>query len=104
MKPRFTHDCTRCRFLGTTIVGARLYDLYFCEASDDLVTARFGDDPSDCYTLPLAAARKMVKRGESDYMREAIVRGYQLVENGASSEVELSDGDGRITAKNEKTG
>ena len=92
MKPRFTHDCSRCRFLGSTVVGARPYELYFCKASDDLLTARYGNDRSDCFTLPLAVARKLARRGESDYMREAILRAYHIVENGSSYEVELSDG------------
>ncbi len=35
----------------------------------------------------------MMKRGESDDIREAILRAYQLVENGGSFEVELSGGD-----------
>jgi hypothetical protein len=93
MKPRFAHDCSRCRFLSSTVVGVRPYDLYFCGASDDLLTARFGDDPSDRYTLPMAVALKMVKRGESDYMREALLIAYHIVESSSSSEVELSDGD-----------
>jgi hypothetical protein len=42
MKPRYTHDCDRCKPLGT----AAEYDLYFCLQTGDFPTviARYGND------------------------------------------------------------
>lgn len=41
MKPRFTHDCTRCVFTGADAE----YDFYFCPGSlGGSIIARFGND------------------------------------------------------------
>ena len=51
--PKYKHDCTKCRFLGQTIGGGRLTDLYICdpipERSPTLV-ARFSDDEPDYFS------------------------------------------------------
>jgi len=44
MKPRYLHDCSRCKFLG----AYNEYDLYFCPQTVNIPTviARYGhDDP-----------------------------------------------------------
>lgn len=38
--PRFKHDCTKCRYLGTTFSDGA-HDWYVCGTS---VVARYGDD------------------------------------------------------------
>ena len=59
MQPYFTHDCTRCAFLGQTVAyqgeGPPVaYDLYFCIQAGGIptVVARYGDDGPD-YTSGL---------------------------------------------------
>ena len=46
--PRYKHDCTRCRFLGHTIGGMRIHDLYVCDTlgpdRSPTVIARYGND------------------------------------------------------------
>lgn len=44
--PKWKHDCTKCKFLGQTIGGMKLVDLYVCESHYFLPTlvARYGDD------------------------------------------------------------
>lgn len=52
--PRWQHDCKRCRFLGQTIGGGRLHDLYVHERDDNrspTVIARYGDDRHDYYAI-----------------------------------------------------
>lgn len=46
-KPRFTHDCARCRFLGFTSVAGRYADLYYCGGREKTVIARYSDDGPD---------------------------------------------------------
>lgn len=47
-KPKFTHACDECRFLGSLTEDSRHYDLYFCEQNRSnqhaTVIARFGSD------------------------------------------------------------
>jgi hypothetical protein len=53
--PKWRHDCDRCRFLGQTIGGGRLTDLYVCDTrgpdSSPSVIARFSDDGPDYYSI-----------------------------------------------------
>jgi hypothetical protein len=56
--PKFNHDCKRCRFLGQTIGGGKLHDLYVCEriGSDDRemspsLIARYGDEGREYYSI-----------------------------------------------------
>lgn len=60
-KPQWKHDCTNCRFLGLTIGGGHLADLYVCEGSDPgdrdpTILARFSDEGSDYLSCPLEGA------------------------------------------------
>ena len=60
-KPKWSHDCTGCRFLGRYVPPMNspmdkpvVRDLYFCDKSDGgTVIARYGDDGPDYSSLPL---------------------------------------------------
>lgn len=41
--PVYTHDCTECTFLGTTVDFGDYYDLYYCKGS---IIVRFSNRPS----------------------------------------------------------
>lgn len=48
--PHFTHDCERCRFLGSCECRGRPYDLYACRTggiTGPTVIARYGDEGAD---------------------------------------------------------
>ena len=55
---QYRHDCERCRFLGQTIGGGKLHDLYVCERigsdgherSPSLI-ARYGDRGAEYYSI-----------------------------------------------------
>ena len=56
--PKWRHDCERCRFLGQTIGGGRLTDLYVCDRPGDIdkrlspsLIARYGDEGSHYYSI-----------------------------------------------------
>lgn len=56
--PHYTHDCKRCQFLGQTIGGGRITDLYFCDRPGDhdrkrspTLIARYGNDGPDYYSI-----------------------------------------------------
>jgi hypothetical protein len=46
--PKYTHDCTNCKFLGNTIGGGQIHDLYLCSRGPELheqtLVARYSDD------------------------------------------------------------
>lgn len=46
--PKWKHDCDKCRFLGQTIGGRHISDLYVCDTSgpdmSPTLIARYGDD------------------------------------------------------------
>ena len=49
MRPRFTHDCDGCRFLGQF----ERFDLYFCQKCDGgSVIARYGDEGDEYASAP----------------------------------------------------
>ena len=48
------HDCDRCRFLGSTIGGGRMTDLYVC---GETLIARYGSDGPEYYSTTLGSAR-----------------------------------------------
>jgi hypothetical protein len=56
--PTWRHDCTRCRFLGQTIGGGKLHDLYACDRPGDIdqkrspsLIARYGNNGSEYYSI-----------------------------------------------------
>jgi hypothetical protein len=60
-EPEFTHDCTKCKFLGRTIGGGRMADLYYCESTlspaMDTLIARYGNDGPEYYSTHPSVAR-----------------------------------------------
>lgn len=86
MKPVFTHDCTRCVFLGTLNTKDQSYggvwDLYWCPrlgvpgaADASSVICRFGNEgpqyssslPPECFGEPLQFI-EMMKKHERPYV------------------------------------
>ncbi len=51
-KPKYLHDCERCEFLGQTIGGGRIHDLYVHRNGDgyDTIIARYGDSGPEYYS------------------------------------------------------
>ncbi len=44
-KPRFTHDCEHCKYLGHWSFLGTYFDLYFCKRGNDpTVIARYGSE------------------------------------------------------------
>jgi hypothetical protein len=56
--PQWQHDCDRCRYLGQTIGGGRITDLYVCGEVNRVPTliARFSSDGPDYYSTDPAYA------------------------------------------------
>lgn len=49
MKPHWKHDCEECIFLGTTIGGGQLVDLY---VHGDTLISRRSDEGADYFSAP----------------------------------------------------
>ena len=47
MKPKWKHDCDKCRFLGGVFLPYGQLDWYVCGTTDRTVVARFSDEQSD---------------------------------------------------------
>lgn len=61
MTPRYTHDCTKCKFvLGTLSADSTYTDWYVCEGGDPSVIGRYGDEGHEYVSWP----RPMVERPE----------------------------------------
>ena len=63
-KPHFTHDCTACVFLGSTIAGGRHTDLYAHPSThhgdisrDATIIARYGSGDGEYYSTIAKEAR-----------------------------------------------
>jgi hypothetical protein len=56
-KPEFRHDCKKCEFLGRTIGGGKMFDLYVHMPSLSLygptLIARYGNEGSEYYSGPI---------------------------------------------------
>lgn len=52
-EPRWKHDCTKCKFLGQTIAGGNVNDLYVCDQGMKAITliARYSDNGPDYYSM-----------------------------------------------------
>lgn len=46
--PTWKHDCIKCKFLGQTIGGGKIFDLY---VHGDTVLARFSNTGEDYYSI-----------------------------------------------------
>lgn len=48
MEPKYAHNCEKCRFLGQTIGGQKIHDLYVCDTlgpdRSPTLIARYGDE------------------------------------------------------------
>jgi len=69
MKPKFTHDCNCCRFLGTH----EEQDLYYCHGNIPTVIARHSSDGPD-YTSGLSFVNHIPILGEA--AKRALEKGY----------------------------
>lgn len=49
MKPIYTHDCPKCKYLGSMFIGHHTADWYKCT---DTVVARHGDDGPEYWSMP----------------------------------------------------
>lgn len=88
-KPRHTHDCLSCRYLGS-VDGSnpyhegRLYqwDLYFCaRAESDLegsVIARSASEASEYMSMPRALIRRCLMEGHAPH--PALLWGHALLD------------------------
>lgn len=55
MKPRFTHDCSKCKYMGTfTDRLGETHDFYYCpdKVLGGSYIARFGDDGPEYSSMP----------------------------------------------------
>lgn len=50
--PNWKHDCPKCKYLGSMLVGERTADWYECEGFDRCVIARFNNEGSDYWSMP----------------------------------------------------
>ena len=57
-KTQYTHDCTACTFLGQTIGGGHITDLYAHQNKDHVtLIARYGDEGHEYLSTWLQYAR-----------------------------------------------
>lgn len=54
MKPFFTHDCDKCKHLGSVHIKDTAYDLYVCSKGilAETLIARWSDEGQDYYSTP----------------------------------------------------
>lgn len=51
MKPKWIHDCPRCKYLGSMFMPQGVTDWYECEGFDKSVVARHGDDGWEYWSM-----------------------------------------------------
>jgi hypothetical protein len=49
MQPSYTHDCAKCKYLGSMFIGHQTADWYECT---DSVIARHGNDGPEYWSMP----------------------------------------------------
>lgn len=52
MQPTYTHDCPKCKYLGSMLIGHQTADWYECKGLDTSVIARFSSDGPDYWSMP----------------------------------------------------
>jgi hypothetical protein len=58
MNPKWTHDCGRCKYLGSMVVTGDTLDWYTCGTGfNKTVIARRGDDGPDYWSMPVDIMR-----------------------------------------------
>ena len=50
MKPKWKHDCDKCRFLGGMFMPHGLMDWYLCGTTDRTILARYSDEGPDYWS------------------------------------------------------
>lgn len=53
MRPRYAHNCTKCRFVASIFSRHQVQDWYVCEGGDPSVIARNSDHYSDYWSMPI---------------------------------------------------
>lgn len=58
MNPKWTHDCTKCKYLGSMVVTGDTLDWYTCGVDfQKTVIARHGDDGPEYWSMPVGIMR-----------------------------------------------
>ena len=52
MKPKWEHDCPKCRYLGSMFMAHDIADWYECEGVDRSVVARYGNEGPNYWSMP----------------------------------------------------
>lgn len=53
MRPKWKHDCAKCRYLGSTLFTSEVKDWYVCgDEAHKTVIARHGDDGPEYWSVP----------------------------------------------------
>ena len=55
MSPKHTHDCPRCKYLGSILEDLTVIDGYVCEES---VILRYSSEPSEYWSWPRCLVEK----------------------------------------------
>lgn len=79
MKPRFKHDCDRCRFVGHLSIQdtGGTGDVYVCpsERIEPTILVRYSDDPPDYSSMALFdSARRMFEQ----YPESTLAQAYAM--------------------------
>lgn len=69
-KPKFKHDCDKCKFLGHFLD----HDVYICNEMRTSIIARFGDDPEENASTEL----KVLKQQITDPDHYVVVSNFEL--------------------------
>lgn len=89
MKPIYTHDCPKCKYLGSMFIGQHMADWYKCT---DSVIARHGDDGPEYWSMPtgmvmddryLTALRQ--KDGATGYTHMQVLARFMLQQESKES-------------------
>lgn len=79
--PRFTHDCSNCRFIGSDDE----HDFYYClRAELDMggsVLARYGDEGPEYTSAPVSIARRTREQGWTDLSGKHVPGSHPSVQN-----------------------
>lgn len=82
MNPNYTHDCPKCKYLGSMFIGLLTTDWYKCT---DSVIARHGNDGPEYWSMPtdmvvddryLTAVRQ--KDGATGYTHMPVLARFML--------------------------
>jgi hypothetical protein len=58
MNPKWTHDCDKCKYLGSMVVLSDTLDWYTCGVDfQQTVIARYGDDGPAYWSMPTGHLR-----------------------------------------------